>query len=189
MRATTTAQQAALEGDAPKALLIKAELEAGTEYYAFAATDVEWDGQVWRAITLPVEVSEVREVDTGEAVGMQLRFRELDQSIIADALLNNIRFRPITVYLAAFEDDLTTIDSPIVVFKGFGDSISITMGSDRVDVAWAIETHEAMWNHVNGGRMTHAMQQARYPGDMTLRDVAEAASATELVWPSKEYWR
>lgn len=190
VRAASTDLKAALAGDQPKFVLIELEEDESTfQRYAFAPIDLTWDGKTWLAITVPIQVTEIRETDSGEATGMQVTFLNVNESVISEALTNSIRLKPVRVWLGAINDSHQIVANPMQVFAGYGDAIKIQFGLDRASVTWSIESYEARWNSTAGGRMTDAEHQARYPGDKFFSMIAKAAEDTTLVWPAKSYWR
>lgn len=187
-RTLSTAANTAMEGWFSRFLLIQLDLDSGTERYAFASIDIEWDSQTWTAIARPISVTEIVETDSGEAVGMQLQFDGINEAVIAAALTDNIRRKPVTVWVGAFGDDNAVVVDPVVVFQGYGDAVKIKYDGSEASVTFSIESYEALWSRIAGGRMTDQAHQMRYPGDLFFNMVADAVEA-ELVWPSKEYYR
>ena len=187
-RTLSTAANTAMDGWFSRFLLIQLDLDSGTERYAFASVDVAWDSQTWTAIARPVEVTEIVETDSGEAVGMKLQFKNINEAVIAAALTDNIRRKPVTVWVGAFDDSNAVVVDPVVVFKGYGDAVTIKYDGNEASVTFAIESYEALWSRLSGGRMTDQAHQARYPGDVFFNQVADAVEAA-LVWPAKGYFR
>lgn len=190
VRSVTTAMATALTGNFSRFLLIQADLDAGTERYAFAPLDIDWDGHTWSGIALPIAVTEMRETDSGEATGVQIQFLQVNEAVIADALQNSIRRKKITIWLGALDDAGQVVADPVQTFSGYGDAISIKYDAEsNATVTWAIESYEALWSRTAGGRLTDAEHQARHPGDKIFSLVADAAKDQAVVWPAKSYWR
>jgi hypothetical protein len=155
------------------------------------ATDLpftmDWGGRTWTGVGAFGSVSAVEETTELKAPGVQLVLNGVDLSLISIALARHIQGDPVTVYLGFLDEGHGLIDTPLVLFRGRADVMSIRAGQTAT-IRLTVESVLADWERPRVRRYNNADQQQRYPGDRFF-EFAEQTVDKDIVWPSASFFR
>jgi hypothetical protein len=193
----TTRDEALAAPHAGVLLLLQMDFRAGTQRFTNWSHSLDYFGFTWQGLGAVVGVSQVVQAETLQYPAVDVQLNVADASMLALALGNvqAYRGRPITIWQAVTDDDLRIAGDPEVVWAGEMDQVRLRTGSgqrsgsgDSAGEGGAAVMRCEMAGRDNRAplslRLTHAQQQARYPGDTGLSRIERLAGQPE-VWLSK----
>lgn len=177
---------AALAGEAVRASMLV--------HFEFATTPMRlWlgdgvldaGGETWQGLGRLGSISGLEQALNGTAPMATFTLSGVEPSQVAVALdsSDEVKGRPVTVYLQAFGADWQTLDEPYAVYSGVLDQIRIqTKGPTSRVVEVTAESLFARRGLPPFGYLTDRDQQRLYPGDRGLEQVPTMANKT-VAWP------
>lgn len=187
-RTISGAMTTALTSDhVPFVLLIELQLDSGTQRYTTAGHDLPWDSQTWAGIGTLVDVSEIREGETLEAIGLRLSLSSVPSALIAIALSEHVQGKTCRIWAAALADGVI-VTSPSLEFQGRIDTLETSEDGETGSIVVNIESRLADFARPRVRRYSDADQKQLYPGDKGFEYVAAMVEA-QIVWPGKEYFQ
>ena len=105
-----------------------------------------------------------------------------DAGLVATALTENYYKRPATIYLGLLDDDDVLIGTPVQIWSGFMDQMTLSIGADGGDSVQLIaESELAIFDKSNDLMYTNVSQQARHSGDLFFNYIHEI-EGQKITW-------
>jgi hypothetical protein len=143
------------------------------------------DGNAWNGIGQLGQISDLESAIGGTAPMARFVLSGVDTTLISEALnqAEEIHNRDCNVYMQFFNDDLSPLDNPYVVWAGLMDVVRIIQtGSSECRVEMSAETIFARRALPPLGNLTDREQQRFFPGDDGLKFIPSLMSKT-AIWP------
>lgn len=168
----------------------------GTLRLTTGPLDVQASGYTWSGVGALGSISAVGESADGQADKITLSLSIVDSAMLAAALADPATYRGRTVrlYLQLTNEQFQPVGNPVMRWAGVMDRVTIrrdTASTESGAAGGAIEM-QCMRRGFDrsraymGLRLTHAQQQARFPGDTGLRYVRKLIEQPSL-WLSKRF--
>lgn len=164
-------------------------------YFAFDSGDVRvwsgigplvWDSNTFQGTGLLGTVSDITESVGLKSIGMSFTLSGIPSSMIAIVLGEHYQGRAVTVWRAFFDTDDVIAGSPVQVFSGRLDIMTIDDVGETITVGVTAENRLIDLQRPNEIRFyTDQDQQAEYPGDKGFEFVPQMKEAL-ILWGRKE---
>jgi len=128
-----------------------------------------------------LSLSSVSENSELTASGMNIVLSGIKQSLINIARDEDYQGRPVVVSLGAFDDTGDIIASPVIVFQGFMDVMSISDSGETSTISISIENKLISFERSSVRRYTAEDQKIDYPNDKGFEYVAKIQQK-EIIW-------
>ena len=107
---------------------------------------------------------------------------------MAEALLNEIRFKQVSLWIGAIDNSGQIVVDPLLFFTGQGDSIKIVRDASTAQIQWNVEGPQARWAKRSGRRMTDPAHQSRNPGDKFFNMLGGTVEG-RIMWPARSFFQ
>lgn len=186
MRTLSAGMQTALDAAHVQTLLfVQVDFTSGTQYYCSAGASIVWNGQTWLGTGGLVGIDPIRESSGVEAVGLRLTMSGVPSALISLALGETIQGRTLTIWAAALDSSNAVIASPLQVFAGRVDTMTIEESGDTANVTVTVESEMVGLMSAAVRRYTNEDQQKVYAGDKVFEYVPQMVEKV-LPFPSRE---
>lgn len=186
MRSLSAGMQTALDAAHVQTLLfVQADFSSGTQRYCTAGASITWDSQTWLGTGGLVNIDPIREASGVEAVGLRLTMSGVPSALISLALGETIQGRALTIWAAVLDASNAVVSSPVQVFAGRMDTMTIEESGDTATITVTVESEMVGLMSAAVRRYTDADQQKAYPGDKVFQYVPQMVEKL-LPFPSKE---
>lgn len=128
-----------------------------------------------------LNVSSMKESADLEANGMTVTLSGITEPLISKARDEDYQGRELIVLLGAMDSTNSVISSPVIIFSGFMDVMSIQDGAETATISVSVENRLIEFQRNRIRRYTAEDQKIDYPTDKGLEFVAEIAEK-EIVW-------
>lgn len=126
-------------------------------------------------------IGEIAESSELQANGITVTLSGITDPLLAKARDEDYQGRELTVKLGAMDSSNGVISSPVTVFSGFMDTMTINDSSETATIQIAVENRLIEFERTRIRRYTAEDQKIDYPNDKGLEFVAEMAEK-EIVW-------
>lgn len=189
MRTLSAGMQTAVDAaHAQVVLFVKADFDAGdggTQYYCTAGASIAWNGFTWLGTGGLVSVEPLRETAAIESVGLRMTLSGVPSSLLSLALGSHVQGRLLTVWMGALDSSNALISSPLQVYAGRIDTLTIEDGEQTATITATVESEMAALMSAAVRRYTNEDQQRAYPGDKVFEYVPQMVEKV-LPFPSRE---
>ena len=155
--------------------------DSGTLNFWTGYGDITANGETWTGSGNVLQISTSTENTDLSANGITLTFSGLDSSIVAISLTQNYRGRIAKVYLGCLDADNQPVSDLYQVFAGRMDTMTITENGATASMTITVENVLIDLERARMRKYTDAEQQKRYPGDLSLENVA-ALQDRQISW-------
>lgn len=145
--------------------------------------NILWQGNLYIGIGDLGEVAAVEESGETRAFEIELKLSAVDESVVAQALLENYQYRECTLFLGFFNEDWQVIDDPMVIFSGHMQNMKVRAGQTNEITVNAVN-EMSLWENSSSYRYNTQAHQARFPGDLGLEFI-EQMKEKEILWPDR----
>lgn len=131
-----------------------------------------------------LDMSALEEVQDLSAAGITLTLAGLGTEgteLLTKALTEEYQGKDVTIILGALDDSGDIIDDPIIVYKGFMDTLSINESAETSSISLTVENKLIMLRRNNERRYTDNDQKTYFPGDRGFEFVASIAEK-DMTW-------
>jgi len=136
----------------------------------------------WTGVGTLGSIGAVEETAELRATGCVFTLSGADTSVISLALSEHVQGRPVTWWLAFFDDNWAMLDAPIQVFKGRMDTMEIAEDGPTCIVRLTAENRLIDFERPANPRFYTAEDQKRlYPGDKGL-DYVQSLQEKTIYW-------
>ena len=178
--------------------LVEMQFTSGTIRKSTSPVDLTVGGYTWGGLGGLLDVQAVSEsADTGTEQ-LELTLSLVDVAMLALTLgsVEGYRGRRVRLYLQLLNSAYQPVDTPVLRWAGFMDQVKVDRGGQPGDVRDAepkgaitmtcSRAGLARARNAQGARLTHAQQQAAFPGDTGLRYVRQLVEQPAM-WLSKKF--
>lgn len=171
--------------------LVELHFAGGTLYLTDASQTIvtATPAHTWTAVGGAMTVGAVEETTDAGATAVDLSFSGVDQSLLADVLLDEWRGQTVAIYLCHFESTGAVTADPYCVFKGrMTGGWTIRTATDEqghevtVTVATRCAAYVAELALVRGRRTNPASQARVFPADSTAFRAVALQTKKTLSW-------
>jgi len=128
-----------------------------------------------------LEIGKVSESADLSADGMSLKLSGVTDPLVSKARDEEYQGRELKVLLGAMDSTNSVISSPVIIFSGFMDTMTIQDTADTATITVTVENRLIEFQRNRIRRYTAEDQKIDYPTDKGLEFVAEIAEK-EIVW-------
>ncbi len=163
---------------------VKLEFAASTVYVHNGIGTYTWDGFDWLGVGNLGSVSKLEEGSDVSPYSITLTLSALDATLAGTALLEDYFMRPVSIYIGVLSADDELLDTPLEMWAGFMDVMSISAGEEGGDgdqVFVTCESELAAFDRTAGLRYTNQSQQQQYPLDTFFEFMAKI-SGLKVKW-------
>lgn len=126
-------------------------------------------------------IGEIAESSELQANGITVTLSGITDPLLAKARDEDYQGRELTVKLGAMDSSNGVISSPVTVFSGFMDTMTINDSSETAAIQIAVENRLIEFERTRIRRYTAEDQKIDYPNDKGFEFVAEMAEK-EIIW-------
>ena len=181
------AQTALASGSAALAILVEMQFAGGTVRLATARTDIVSGGETFTAAGLAGQIDEIED-KASEVGGLRFTLSGIDTAVIAIALGEQVRGRPIKFWLAVLDSATHALLDSVLLWTGQMDTMPISQQGNTATISITAEHRGVLFGRPRPLRYTDGDQQRLHPGDRGLAYVV-SQSATQDIWPAASYFR
>jgi hypothetical protein len=187
MRTLDPAASAALDDSAVVVVILVEMALTETIRLCSASHDITFGGQVFQAIGDLGSVDEVKD-EMGEVSGLNFSLSGVRNDNLSIAINEPIRGKAAYMRLALLSiSTLAVLDAPLV-WSGTCDQMPVEFGKVTSAINVVCQHRGVTFARPKPLRYTDADQQALFPGDTSLRFVAEQSQHPD-VWPAASFFR
>ena len=143
--------------------------------------DLTFNGKNYLGVGNLLSISAVDESTDLTATGASIVLSGIQSPLLAIARDEDYQGRPITIYLGALDDTGDLIASPMVLFSGFMDVMTIAEAGETSTISVTAENKLIAFDRSYVRRYTAEDQKIDYPNDMGFEFVAKIADQ-EIIW-------
>ncbi|MGY9001605.1 MAG: hypothetical protein ACKVIF_00270 [Rhodospirillales bacterium] len=148
-----------------------------------------WDdgsgSQSWTGTGNLGQISKIQEGEEVSPYGIQLTLSGLDPDLVGEAIKETYYQRPVTLYVGALNDSDQLVATPDVMWTGFMDLMSASVGADGGDsLVLNCESELAMFERSRNLLFTNSSQQVISSGDTFFNQLQDMEDLT-LAWGKK----
>jgi len=180
-RDITTASLEAATGEVSRPVFfVLLDLPDGAVRLTTAAGSMSWNSEDWLGVGALGRIGEIEETGSLQANGVEMSLSGINPDIVPAVLAGSYQGRACRVWLGFLTDSYQLVASPILLFAGILDQLSIELGESASITAQA-QSRLADWERPRVQRYTDASQRMLFAEDRFLEGV-NAAANMELVW-------
>lgn len=162
------------------------DFASGTVYAHDGLGTYTWGGHDWLGVGDFGSISSIQEGAEVSPYSISLTLSALDPSMSSSALSEDYFMRDVTIYLGALDEDDALIDTPVQVWSGFMDVMTITAGSTSGDaITLTCESELAKFDRSSNLKYTHAQQQKVDSSDLFFEFLKDIEGA-KILWKSNK---
>lgn len=172
---TSGMQTAVAGGNFVPALFVFCDFSSGPVYVWTGWGSISWNGHTWTGLGDFIACDKIAEDAQVAARSLKLSLNGVPSSIITIAMTDLYRGRACQIFLGAFDTTTnppTLISSPIQIFGGRMDVMTIRDAGDKCNIDLTVETRLIDLQRQRERRFTDADQKFFYPGDTGFQYVA-----------------
>ena len=162
-------------------ILVEAEFDSATTRMWSGTGDLSWNSQTWIGTGQLLRVDAMEESVEMRAVGTTVTLSGIPSELLSIALQEDYQGRQLTVYLGAFNDFGSVITSPVIVFKGRMDIMTISESGDSASIQVNVENRLIDFERPRERRYTSEDQKIDFPSDKGFEFVSTIQDK-EIVW-------
>lgn len=186
MRTIDSSAQAELEGrDVALAVLVFMDLTEPMRLCS-AGRDIEFDGDTYQALGDLGSVEPIKD-SIGEIKGLRFMLSGVSNDNLVIALDELIKNKAVAVRLAVLHPDTHAVLDAVLLWSGTLDQMPIEFGKTTSVINVTSQHRGVTYSRVKALRYTNADQQRLFPGDTSLRFVAEQAGHQDI-WPARGFF-
>lgn len=126
-----------------------------------------WGGEDWLGVGDFGSISSIEEGSEISAYSINLTLSALDSTMAGAALTEDYFMRDVTIYMGILDEDDALVDTPVQVWAGFMDVMSITAGASGGDsISLTCESELGKFDRSSNLKYTHANQQKKDSTDL-----------------------
>ena len=191
MRELSSSAAAALaSGSVALQLLLELQFTGGTLLLTTSRTDIkDFDSppNTYLAVGTVGQIGVVEDKQS-EIAGLSLTFSGVDVSIIAIALGEQVRGRPLYLKQATLDANTGELLSIDPLWSGQISTMALSQEKNTATVQIAAEHRGVLFSRSKPVRYTDADQQREHPGDRCLEYII-SQSQVQDVWPAASYFK
>lgn len=143
--------------------------------------DLSHGGNTYTGVGDLVSVSPMGESTDISAKGCNISLSGVNASLVDKAKSEDYQGNSVSIKMGALDDNGDIISSPIVIFKGFMDVMSITDGGEYSTITVSVENNLILFDKAKVRRYTDNDQKIDYPNDEGFSFVASIQNK-QMIW-------
>jgi len=181
-RTLSTAMQAVATAEIVRPIyLVDLEFASGSIYLWSGLGDLSFNSNTYIGAGDLLSISSVQESTELTATGAQITLGGIKQSLLTLARDEPYQGRPLTIRLGAFDENGDLIASPVIVFSGFMDVMTINDSGETSTITVSAENKLIVFQKTAVRRYTAEDQKIEHPTDKGFEFVAKIQEK-EIVW-------
>lgn len=165
-------------------ILVEAEFDTNPLYlwngigtFTYSSTDYIGAGNL-------LSISAISENVELRASGITVQLSGISDPLLEKAKTEDYQGRELVVKLGGFNSSDNVISSPIIIFSGFMDTMTISEGGETATIAVTVENRLIEFEKTRVRRYTDNDQRIEYPNDDGLEYVSQIQEKS-IVWGDK----
>lgn len=146
--------------------------------------EVTWGGQTWLGVGDLGSIDNIEETNELQVNGISLGLSGINNDLLDHLLNKDYQGRPLRIYMGWLDADFQLIADPELVFFGYMDTQSVSIGETST-INITAENRLVDWDRARVLRFNNETQQARFFGDRGFEFVEQAAER-KVVWGQKD---
>jgi len=181
-RTLSSAMQAVATAEVVRPIvLVQCDFDSGALNLWNGLGDLTVSGVDYVGAGTLLNISSMKESADLSANGMTVTLSGITEPLISKARDEDYQGRELKVLLGAMDSTNSVISSPVIIFTGFMDTMTIQDGAETATISVAVENRLIEFQRNRIRRYTAEDQKIDYPTDKGLEFVAEIAEK-EIVW-------
>lgn len=181
-RTLSTAMQAVATAEVVRPIyLVDLEFASGSIYLWSGLGDLTFNSNTYLGAGDLLAIGAVQESTDLTAAGAQITLGGIKQSLLLLARDEPYQGRPLTIRLGAFDENGDLISSPVIMFSGFMDVMTIADAGDTSTIVVTAENKLIAFQTTSVRRYTAEDQKIEHPADKGFEFVAKIQEK-EIVW-------
>ena len=181
-RTLSTAMQAVATAELVRPIyLVDLEFASGSIYLWSGLGDLSFNSNTYIGAGDLLSIGSVQESTELTATGAQITLGGIKQSLLTLARDEPYQGRPLTIRLGAFDENGDLIASPVIVFSGFMDVMTISDSGETSTISLSAENKLIVFQKTAVRRYTAEDQKIEHPNDEGFEFVAKIQEK-EIVW-------
>lgn len=181
-RTLSTAMQAVATAEVVRPIyLVDLEFASGSIYLWSGLGDLTFNSNTYLGAGDLLAIGAVQESTDLTAAGAQITLGGIKQSLLLLARDEPYQGRPLTIRLGAFDENGDLISSPVIMFRGFMDVMTIADAGDTSTIVVTAENKLIAFQTTSVRRYTAEDQKIEHPADKGFEFVAKIQEK-EIVW-------
>lgn len=181
-RTLSTAMQAVATAEVVRPIyLVDLEFASGSIYLWSGLGDLSFNSNTYIGAGDLLSIGAVQESTELTATGAQITLGGIKQSLLTLARDEPYQGRPLTIRLGAFDENGDLIASPVIVFSGFMDVMTISDSGETSTITVSAENKLIVFQKTAIRRYTAEDQKIEHPNDKGFEFVAKIQEK-EVVW-------
>ena len=181
-RTLSTEMQAVASADLVRPIyLVKMEFDSGDVNLWSGLGNLVYNGDTYIGTGDLMAISPVKESEELIANGVNFTVSGIKQSLVSIARDEPYQGRQITLYLGAFDENADIISSPVILFGGFMDVMTISDSGETSTISISAENKLIAFDRASVRRFTAEDQKIDYPLDKGFEFVSQIAQQ-EIIW-------
>lgn len=132
-----------------------------------------------------LSISAISENVELRASGITVQLSGISDPLLSKAKTEDYQGRELVVKLGGWDNSDNVISSPIIIFSGFMDTMTITEGGETATIAVSVENRLIEFEKTRVRRYTDNDQRIEHPNDDGLEYVSQIQEKT-IVWGDKD---
>jgi len=181
-RTLSTAMQAVATAEVVRPIyLVDLDFASGSIYLWSGLGDLAYNSNTYLGAGDLLNVGAVEESTDLTAAGAQITLGGIKQSLLLLARDEPYQGRPLTIRLGAFDENGDLISSPVIMFSGFMDVMTIADSGETSTITVTAENKLIAFQTTAVRRYTAEDQKIEHPADKGFEFVAKIQEK-EIVW-------
>lgn len=181
-RTLSTAMQAVATAELVRPIyLVDLEFASGSIYLWSGLGDLSFNSNTYIGAGDLLSIGAVQESTELTATGAQITLGGIKQSLLTLARDEPYQGRPLTIRLGAFDENGDLIASPVIVFSGFMDVMTINDSGETSTITVSAENKLIVFQKTAVRRYTAEDQKIEHPTDKGFEFVSKIQEK-EIVW-------
>jgi len=181
-RTLSTAMQAVATAELVRPIyLVDLEFASGSIYLWSGLGDLSFNSNTYIGVGDLLTIGAVQESTELTATGAQITLGGIKQSLLTLARDEPYQGRPLTIRLGAFDENGDLIASPVILFSGFMDVMTINDSGETSTITVSAENKLIVFQKTAVRRYTAEDQKIEHPTDKGFEFVAKIQEK-EIVW-------
>lgn len=181
-RTLSTAMQAVATAELVRPIyLVDLEFASGSIYLWSGLGDLSFNSNTYIGAGDLLSIGAVQESTELTATGAQITLGGIKQSLLTLARDEPYQGRPLTIRLGAFDENGDLIASPVILFSGFMDVMTINDSGETSTITVSAENKLIVFQKTAVRRYTAEDQKIEHPTDKGFEFVAKIQEK-EIVW-------
>jgi len=181
-RTLSTAMQAVATAEIVRPIyLVDLEFASGSIYLWSGLGDLTFNSNTYIGVGDLLSIGSVQESTELTATGAQITLGGIKQSLLTLARDEPYQGRPLTIRLGAFDENGDLIASPVIVFSGFMDVMTISDSGETSTITVSAENKLIAFQKTAVRRYTAEDQKIDHPTDKGFEFVAKIQEK-EIIW-------